>query len=225
MGRVGKKVFLAMILTMLAGCLGGCMGKSRKIVSYMEERYNKTFTYVGETNGIFGSKAFTARLSCEDDPEADILASWQEQDGEEYYLDNYMAFRHHEAAYQKIDEAVGQVFSDYQLIFRVPDVLLCIEEPEDYTLESYLADPLAFKSIRIVTRENVDEASFQALVKTFMDADITVKGVVAVPEDPQETSEITEENVDIFLANKSRVRTQVNFKVENGTLINEDWRQ
>ena len=63
MKKIGTKCFLAAILGMLAVNLGGCMSKNNKLISYMEERYGKTFTYIGETNGTFGSKAFTARLS------------------------------------------------------------------------------------------------------------------------------------------------------------------
>lgn len=201
------------------------MSKSGKIVSYMEKRYGKEFTYMGETNGMFGNKAFTARLSCPDYPEGIILASRQEKEGEEYYSDNYMAFCYHEDAFQKIDEAVGKVFDDYLLLFGIPDVLLTIEEPESYTLNDYLADPLAFKSVRILVYDDVDESAIGELMKVFENMSISVKGVVAALEESAAQTEITEENVDSVLANRSRVKIQVNFNLENGTLVNEDWRQ
>lgn len=200
------------------------MSKSSRIVSYMEARYEKSFTYMGETNGTFGSRTFTAQLSCPDYPEAVILASWQEEDGEEYYLDNFMAFCHHKGALQKMEEVADQVFADYQLFFRVPDVLLKIEDPKTYTLEAYLSDPLAFKTIYLLVSEETDEKAFQALMKAFGDEAISVKGLVAVPRDPSQLSGITEENVVDFLASPDRVQTQVNFDFQNGILVYEDWR-
>lgn len=201
------------------------MGKSSRIVSYMEERYGKTFTYTGEVNGTFGSRSYTARLSCPEEPEAVILASYREQDGEEYYADNYPAVRFHDDALQKIEEAVRQVYADYQIFFRIPDILLTIEDPDAYTLEDYLADPLAFKSVHLLVCEEVDETSFQALMRAFADASISIKGLVAVPKNPSEAVVVSEETVDDFLADPDRVQTQVNFTVENGTLTNEKWRQ
>lgn len=222
-----RRVFAGLLPVALAVCLGGCMSRSKKIISYMEERYGTTFTYAGETNGIFGNRAFTARLNCPDYPDQVILASCAEQgeDGKEVYADNYMAVRFHDGAFQKIDETIGQVFEDYRLFFRVPDVLMVIEEPEGYTQEDYLADPNAFKSIRILTGNEVDETSFQALMSAFEDAGISVKGLVAVPENPSEPGAIGEEDVDSFLAGPDRVRVQVNFDLENGTLTYEKWRQ
>lgn len=227
MGKIGRVFAEAVLAAALAVCLGGCMSESSKIISYMEERYGNTFTYAGETNGIFGNRAFTARLTCPDYPDDVILASCveQEEDGKEVYADNYMAVRYHDGAFQKIDEAAGQVFEDYRLFFRVPDVLMRIEEPEQYTLEDYLADPDAFKSVRILTGKDVDEKTFQALMNAFEDAGISVKGLVAVPVNPSELETIGEKDVDSFLAGWDRVRAQVNFNLRNGTLIDEKWRQ
>lgn len=224
MKKIGTKCFLAAILDMLAVNLGGCMSKNNKLISYMEERYGKTFTYIGETNGTFGSKAFTARLSCPDDPEAEILASWLERDGTEYYADNYMAVRYHEEAYEKLEEAVGRVFSEYRLIFATPDVLLTIEDPGAYSLEDYMDDPLACKTVYIITQEELDEEVFQALAGSFTDSGISVKGLAAQAPEGEETAGITEDNVDEFLAGKDRVCAQVNFRLEHGTLISENWR-
>lgn len=201
------------------------MSKSKNIVSYMEERYGITFTYLEETNGTFGGKSFTARLSCQEIPGAVILASCQKQDGGMYYTDNYMAHRFHESAFQKIDGAVSQVFEDYRMFFRTPDVLLDVKMPEDYTLENYLADPLAFKSVHILVSEEVDETAFQALMDAFAGASISVKGLVAVQENWTETAGVTEETLGDYLANPDRVRTQVNFALENGQLQYEKWRR
>lgn len=222
-----RKVFAGLLPVALAVCLGGCMNRSKKIISYMEERYGTTFTYAGETNGIFGNQTFTARLNCPDYPDQVILASCveQEEDGKEVYADNYMAVRFHDGAFQKIDETIGQVFEDYRLFFRVPDVLMIIEEPESYTLEDYLADPKAFKSIRILTGDEVDEAAFQALTQAFEEAEISVKGLVAVPRDPSDLETISEEEAGSFLAGQDWVRVQVNFNLRNGTLTDEKWRR
>ncbi|MBS6395833.1 MAG: hypothetical protein KH452_01595 [Clostridiales bacterium] len=222
---LGKRILAAVMSAVLAGNLGGCMSTGKKIVSYMEERYGNEFEYEGETNGIFGDKSFTAKLSSPDYPEAVILASKAERDGKEFYSDNFLAFRYHDQAYRRIEEAVDQVFDDYKLFFRVPDVLLPVDDPEGYTVEDYMADPSAFKSIRVMTAEAVDRASFLALMDAFADADIAVKGVLAVPEDPSKIAGLTEEDVDAFLANRDRLLVQVNFKIEDSTVIHEDWRQ
>lgn len=200
------------------------MSKSKNIVSYMEERYKTTFIYMGETNGMFGGLSFTAQLSCPDLPDTVILASCQKKNGEMYYADNYMAYHFHEDAFRKIDEAIRQVFSGYRLFFRTPDVLLTIDEPEDYKLEDYLADPLAFKSVYILVNEEIDKAEFQALMKAFEDASISVKGLVAVPGNWTEAAGVTEENLGDYLAATDKVRMQVNFTLENGALQYEKWR-
>lgn len=200
------------------------MNKNNKLISYMEGRYGKTFTYLGETNGIFGTKAFTARLSCPDYPDEEILVSWLERDGEEYYSDNYLAVYYHEEAFQRMDQAAGKVFSDYQLYFAVPDVLMTVDKPETYSLEDYLADPLAYKTVYILTEEVLDEAVFQALMKCLAAEGVTVKGVVAVPSDTAGLPDLAQESVDAFLADSQRIETQVNFKLENGTLVSENWR-
>ncbi len=220
-----RYIFIMALLTMLAGYLGGCMSKSKNIVSYMEERYGTTFTYLGETNGMLGGKSFTARLSCQEFPDAVILASGQKRDGKMYYADNYMAYRFHEKAFQKIDGAVRQVFAEYGLFFKVPDVLLAIENPDGYTLEDYLADPLSFKSVYILVREDVDEIEVQGLMTAFQDASISVQGLAAVPENWIQAAGVTEESIEDYLANPERVRTQVNFVLENGKLKYMKWRQ
>lgn len=220
-----RNVFLTAALIMVTGCQGGYMSKSKNIVSYMEERYGTAFTYLGETNGMFGEQAFTAQLSCSDIPNTVILASYQKRDGEMYYADNYPAYQFHKDAFQKIDGAVRQVFADYRLFFRVPDVLLTIDNPEDYMLEDYLADPLAFKSIYILVCNEVDKAEFQELMKAFEMASISVKGLLATPRNWPETAAVTEESIGDYLANPDRLKMQVNFTLENGVLWNEKWRQ
>ena len=222
-----KKIRIwGLLLTVgLTGLLGGCMSKSGKIISYMEDRYGNTFTYEGETNGMLGSSAFTAKLSCPDYPDMTILASFVSRDGEEYYSDNYLAVSYHEDAERAIEEAAGQVLENCRLFLAEPDLTMSIENPEEYTLEDYLSDPLAFKSVWIMTSDEVDEEVFQALVQEFSRENISVNGVLAVPSDPCDTVEMTKESFENFLANKGRVKTQVNFKVENGELIREDWRR
>lgn len=209
----------------LAGLLGGCMSKSKKILSYMEERYGKTFTYEGETNGMLGSQVFTARLSCSDYPGMTILASLAPQDGEEYYSDNYLAVSYHEEAREKIEETAGEVLEDCQVFLADPNILMTVAEPESYTLEDYLADPLAFKAVWIVTRDEVEEETFQALVQAFRKERITASGLLAVPADPSDTVNMTRRDLEDFLANKGRVKTQINFEIENGELVREDWRR
>lgn len=224
MKKRGIRVWLLLVAG-LAGLLGGCMSESRKIISYMEERYGKTFTYEGETNGMLGSRAFTAKLSCPDYPGMTILASLVQRDGEESYSDNYLAVSYHEDAEQKICEAAGRVLEHYQLFLDKPDLTMKIDNPEAYSLEDYLADPNAFKTVWIMTYDEVNEEVFQALVQTFCDENITVNGVLAVPSDSSDTVEMTKEEFENFLANQGRVKTQVNFKVQDGELVREDWRR
>ena len=191
----------------------------------MEERYGKTFTYEGETNGMLGSRAFTAKLSCPDYPGMTILASLVQRDGEESYSDNYLAVSYHEDAEQKICEAAGRVLEHYQLFLDKPDLTMKIDNPEAYSLEDYLADPNAFKTVWIMTYDEVNEEVFQALVQTFCDENITVNGVLAVPSDSSDTVEMTKVEFENFLVNQGRVKTQVNFKVQDGELVREDWRR
>ena len=100
-----------------------------------------------------------------------------------------------------------------------------MEDPKLYTLKDYMTDPLAFKSVRILAKEALDENSFQALMETFGRAGIAVKGIAAVPADWSAVSVLTEETVDDFLTNPDDIQVQVIFKYEKGTIVTERWRK
>ena len=201
------------------------MSREDGVIRYMEKRYEKTFTCEGEVNGVFGSKAVTVRLNCPDYPEMPVLASYLEKDGTAYYGDNFPAVYFHREACGQLQQAADTVFADVRLYFKVPDVVLPVEDPKSYTLRDYMADPLAFKSIRILVKEALDENSFQALMEAFGRAGITVKGIAAVPADWSAVSVLTEETVDDFLTNPDDIQVQVIFKYEKGTIVTERWRK
>ena len=201
------------------------MSREDGVIRYMEKQYGKTFTCEGEVHGMFGSKSITVRLNCQDHPEMPVLASYLEKDGAVYYGDNFPAVYFHKEACGQLQQAVDAVFANVRLYFKVPDVVLPVEDPKRYTLRDYMADPLAFKSVRILAKEALDENSFQALMETFGRAGIAVKGIAAVPADWNAVSALTEKTVDDFLANADNVQTQVIFKYEKGTIVTERWRK
>lgn len=201
------------------------MSREDGVIRYMEKRYEKAFTCEGEANGVFGSKSVTVRLNCPDYPEMPVLASYLEKDGTAYYGDNFPAVYFHKEACGQLQQAADTVFADARVYFKVPDVVLPVEDLKRYTLRDYMADPLAFKSIRILVKEALDENSFQALMEAFGRAGITVKGIAAVPADWSAVSALTEKTVDDFLANPDNIQAQVIFKYEKRTIVTERWRK
>ena len=220
---MSRKV-ICLLVAALFVCLAGCQSKSKKIVSYMEERYGTTFEYAGETNGMLGSPVFAAKLSCPDYPDMTVFATVAPVDGEGYYSDNFLAVAYHENARQAIEKTARIALDDCQVFLSEPDLTMSINEPEDYTLEDYLTDPLAFKAVWIVTRDDVDTAKFQELVQAFCQENISANVVLAVPSDPEDEVVMEKEELENFLANPGRVKTQINFEIENRELVREDWK-
>ncbi len=221
-----KRNFLVVAgMLILIGGVTGCTNKNKELISYMEDRYGKDFTYVQEKNSATGRKdEYTIELKSEEYPGSKIFASWTKIDGKKSYSDNYMAVVYREDTQEKIEEVIKKVFKDYRFIFPESEILLSIEDLSSYTLQSYLADPLAYKNVYILTSENLDKSKFQLLMNAFSTANISVKGLVAVPTNMEMARNISEEDIDSFLANDERVKSQVNFNLENQKLIYETWR-
>jgi len=205
-GKVMKKILVVILL--LSCCLAGC-SKKEKIIMHMESTYEDSFEYIERVNSVIGDDSYTIKLFSSKYEEP-VLASYQNK--KNHYIDNYLAIQYHEDAFKKIDAVIKNVLCDYDLFFQIPDVLL----DRNYCLEDYMEDPFAFKSIRIISDQPVNEFEIDCLMENFVNEKISVKGIIAVPVDKK--TPLTEEVVDVCLANPDRVEQQINFKVENGQI-------
>lgn len=201
------------------------MNTEKKMVSYMEEKYGETFTYIGPKGGQLGSTTAKAWVKCERFPEAKILVASYEKAGRNVvYDDNYMAFLLHEDAYEAIDAIVRQVFSDYQLFFSVPDATF-EADPASYGLEDYLEDTHTDLAITLISFSEKEEGQLEQLAKAFGEQHIGIKGLLFYAGADADRNLITEENRAVYEAKDDWHRVGVNFRFESdGTISYESWR-
>lgn len=215
-------IFILLLFGVLI-LLCGCHSKRETVIDYMENRYHNEFTYTKKINSSYRDDIYTAQLSCEDYPGMKIIASYVDCDGVKLYADNYMAVVYYNEALEEIDDLVGTVIDDYDIYLDIPDFVMTIDNPEEYSLEDYLSDPLGYKSVYIISYDDIDNEIYQSLITVFKEKNIAVNGVLAVPKDKENIVKMDKTSIEDFLANEENVQTQINFKTEDSEVVREHW--
>lgn len=225
--NIGHNIWLVVIVIFLGILLGsyllGNQNKVSMILNYMEEKYHTKFEYVGETNGIFGDRSsFTAELTHPDYPGDIILASYSKKDGQKNFGDNFPAVYYHNDAYQKIEQCLDQVFTDYKLYFEIPDLLLPNSDASNFTLNDYLSTGYIYIPVRIFVFEALNDQKFQSMMDVFTREGISFQGAIVEPSNYNQARSITTmQDFNDFIVGEDRVTTWFNFQLEDGTITKD----
>lgn len=224
--RARKYAAAAVIMTVIL-LMGGCMERKNRFVAHMEERYGETFEYKGEKRGSARSSGYTVRLSCSRFAGEEILVTQiKKDDGSFTYLDNYMAYVFHEQAKDRIEAAIGSVFSDFWIYFPVPKGVFDTGT-EEFSLEDYLQEQDANLNITLLTfGEEAGEERLQALIDTFVQNEIALECTVVFVNGETERDSVTEENLAVYMARTGWYDKIADFWIKgDGEIGYRSWRQ
>ena len=133
-----------MLLAVVIAGVSGCMEKEtleEQMVSYMEEKYGDSFSYVRPWGSSLGQKHICRVLQSDRYPGQDVLVSCSGEDGKMVFHDSYPALEFQPLAAEKMQEACEETWPGLQVrTEQVPALRVLTDElGEDPALEDYTA--------------------------------------------------------------------------------------
>lgn len=201
------------------------MFKEDMFVSYLEDKYDETFSYIEPTGGQIGGTSSEAWLKSTRFPDERILAArYMGADGKYRFYDNYMAILLHDDAETVIKEILNGVFDDYKLYFPIPMVVLR-DGDKGYCLSDYLKDPGADLQIIIFAFSNTEKNMVNHIAEAFGSHEIAVHVQLIFTGENFEGSRINEDNIEKYYLTDEWYDGKVTFSIENDGVISfEKWR-
>lgn len=225
--RGNMRIGISAILICGALFMGGCMDKENRFVSYMEEKYGETFIYKEDERGRASQTGYTVSLTNDKFPGKEILVTQVKKEGGEIsYLDNYMAYVFHEQAKERIEDVAGEAVDDFWIHFPIPRATFSSEEPDVYSLEDYLGDPLTDINITLlVFGETADDDALQRVVDAFVENGISLACTVVFVDSSTGRDTVTEDNFADYMAKEGWYEKIADFWIkDSGELGYKSWR-
>lgn len=215
--------------------LGGCMEIGRKdlqneLIEYMKEKYGEDFSYVSPYGGKIGDSSRTIIVNSEIFPGKKILVcKIKNENGKDFYQDNYMAYVLHDAAKEKIRNIMECVYNSAVLVFPVPLEVLPDADDCSYTLDEYLssADSMINLNILIGTEDIVEykDEKLKKLAQMLAEQGILTYGTVAYVKDDVVLGEISEENIQEYWNHEDWYYARGDFAADlDGNITYIEWR-
>ncbi len=152
-----------------------------EMISYMNRKYNDSFSYVSTIGQRFGTDIFKIVCSSEkyhDDP---VYVTWQKTNGDVLISDNYIGIKYKKATIDLLNQKIIREFGDYFYIqYEVFGSPVYPEYDDNTNLNTYLTDKrsgLSFNALVYYDSNVFDKDSIESSIKnTFVSGDICISG-------------------------------------------------
>lgn len=202
------------------------------LLDYLEEKYGESFSFVEVTGGSLGSTEKSIIVSSRRYPEAKIIARRVvNQNGEEQFSDNYMAYVFRQEVFGTMKEAFGRVYRDYKVAYVPTQMPLAPDIGPDTALEDYMVDTASQLDAVIfigdeISEQNRDE-KLEQLRMTLKELGLNM-GATLIFTDHEALAGIDEEDYssyEAYLLQSSLPKLRCDFLLdEDFEFIYADWR-
>lgn len=164
-----KMVSLCLIVIILMG-VSGCVSRenmTEKMISYMNEKYDEEFEYIGVTGGHLGSNTKQILVSSKSFPEREIGVGCSEVDGEEYYFDGYLAVKYEKQTRELLEKIVSEHLGKNYYLKYVPSYLGSTENgTKNTSFSEYVADETSAIFFVVGVERNVTDEKRTVMEET-----------------------------------------------------------
>lgn len=220
-----KKTGTVLLLLILCLICGGCMGSPEEnrdeMISYMEKKYDREFTFSGYFGGHMGASERKILVTCSQYPERNILVRASETDQGKVFADNFVAVARQDETTAYVREAFSAVYGDTFLIFEevqptaLPDTI-SLQDP----ITALTGNPQSALNFYFYLPENADfakkDANLERLRAEFERKQIITDGLIHYCESDEEYQAVNAENY--------RTAFNTERKRSSGFIIDKDYR-
>ena len=199
-----KKISILILSVILMMGVSGCMNSGKnekeslginktktiheKMVAYMNERYDDTFTFNSPFGGSVGVDSTQITVKSEKYPDEKIWVEYVVEDGEEHYYDNYIDYKYENETKEYLLKIMREIFegSDVVVEYNVDSGGTRNEYNESVTFEQYIkgeSTPIVFSAYintdireqdkeritNLITAKFVDELEMKVIGKTYFE--------------------------------------------------------
>ena len=190
-----KVISVLLVVFLLIGACGCGMrkeSKQEKMLAYINEKYDDTFTFKRVFGGSVGSDTKKIIVSSEKFPEKDIYVICSYPDGSEKLSDNYLGVKFEKDTNNALSDAVYNCFGPNYYLQYFPNNLACTNNgSNNTTFDEYIAEKSSYVSfiaavrypstdfersaIEEAVRQNFDGMAVVGRIY-FLDADVDLTG-------------------------------------------------
>jgi len=217
-----KKISILILSVILMMGVSGCMNTGRnekeniginkaktiheKMLAYMNERYDDTFTFDSSFGGSVGIDSTQITVKSDKYPDEKIWVEYVVENGEEYYYDNYIDYKYENETKEYLLAIMCEVFngSDVVVEYNVDSGGTRNEYDKSITFEQYIkgeSTPIVFSAyIDTEIREQDKERVIDLITAKFVDKlEMKVVGKIYFEKS---------ENSLFFITNDEGIKTQ-----------------
>lgn len=139
-----KNIFVIFLIVILLIGATGCMQKNNKkidrktLITYMENKYDDNFTYVGSYGGSLDGSSMNLLLKSEKLNGEEVKICYYENSKGAFYADNYMKKKYSKQTVEKFSDIVKPIFGTEVLITIATDTGVVNQFTKDTTFEEFI---------------------------------------------------------------------------------------
>lgn len=150
---------------MLTGCQK--MTEKEKMLSYMENRYEKEFIYLEDYAGQFGKAYEMIVVAPADCPEKKVLIRARKEEEETIYEDNYLAYLIKAEVEDIISPLADACFGESLVEYQIPQFVFPAAYGTDMTAEEFLSKEMSLPRFHIYPQNAMEQDSLKECTEKF----------------------------------------------------------
>lgn len=176
----------------------GCTGsREEEMLAYMEEKYGESFEMIGSYAGQIGKDYTMALVRSFNRPQDQVLVRLMQQNDEEVYQDNYLAYLLKEKIEAILAESAREIYGECKVIYKVPYLVFPADFGPDMSAEAFLKQPEAKVQIFIYPKSGCEDQKkdLETLEALIFQKGYRISGVVSYPQSEEMYQEISGRNI------------------------------
>lgn len=152
-----------------------------EMISYMNRKYNDSFSYVSTIGQRFGSDIFRIVCSSEKYHDEPVYVTWQKTNNDVLISDNYIGIKFKKATIDLLNQKISSEFGDdFYIQYEVFGSPVYPEYDDNTNLNTFLTDKrsgLSFNALVYCDSKVFDKDSFESrIINAFVSGDICISG-------------------------------------------------
>ncbi len=191
---------------------------AERMVSYINDKYDDNFTYIGPCGGYLGSSIHKIFVSSEKFPNRDVTVICNLIDGKELYSDNYIGVKFENKTKELIRKTLVSCFGNSVFLCYAVDLTASYKDSnDDTTFEDYIGDPSSAINFTAIIEYNYSDNSIneisEKLRNALSDAGLCCGGMLYFGNNIVQLADLTDENYYEVYVNKNEYWANLYFSM------------